>query len=107
MGHSLGGYFAQLAAVKHGAVAHTFNAPGARYEKENSPRKTIINHVRENDLAGRIGQHFGTVLFYPDLDLQVEEYSENALMKGHAVRWLCPQLGPLWKDSLEKLPDIF
>lgn len=69
-GHSLGGAIAQVESARTGYPAETFNAPGMRQTvarmcaDQACPGQNgaqIINHVREKDVVGAIGEHVGRV----------------------------------------------
>lgn len=67
VGHSLGGYMAQMVGHKTGAETHTFNAPGAmtaNYYDSKGHTNNIINHIRSTDLISSWGKHIGIVALY-------------------------------------------
>lgn len=99
--HSMGGYAAQVVALEYGVRAHTFNAPGARFYKENVSSPLIINHVREHDLFGRFGQHYGRVYSYGDEDV-ISKDSGAWISRNHDVENFCPVIEKYWGQSLER-----
>jgi hypothetical protein len=65
VGHSLGGFLAQIVSVRRRVPAVTFNAPGAfseRLPKRDAYR--VDNHVRDKDIVGTFGPHVGGVYTY-------------------------------------------
>ncbi|MEN8196459.1 MAG: ricin-type beta-trefoil lectin domain protein, partial [Pseudomonadota bacterium] len=74
VGHSLGGYLAQVVTAELPVSAGiSFNAPGfgpldrgTMYTPKNSAR-LMENHSRERDLFGNFGKHFGRKIIYHDL----------------------------------------
>jgi hypothetical protein len=69
-GHSLGGFLAQMVAVKHSCVAVAFEAPGAfQYAKAiRWPMREvsgITNYCRPNDVVSNFGIHLGARINLP------------------------------------------
>lgn len=68
IGHSLGGFLAQIVGAHSGKETHTFNAPGAykfvSYLRHTgnifSPRANVTNHISD-ELVSKFGDHFGKV----------------------------------------------
>lgn len=67
VGHSLGGFMAQMVGHQRGAETHSFNAPGAKIENyfdQNGHIDNITNHVRSTDVISNWGKHIGKVALY-------------------------------------------
>ncbi|MES7047964.1 hypothetical protein U6S72_12355, partial [Cutibacterium acnes] len=66
VGHSLGGFHAQMMAVEFGLEAETFNAYGAQglLTRPPRPETRIVNHVRATDAVAAANGHIGEVRIY-------------------------------------------
>ena len=72
-GHSLGGAIAQVESARTGYPAETFNAPGMKQTVERlcaeqtcrgQDGRQVVNHMREADRVGAVGEHVGRVNGY-------------------------------------------
>lgn len=73
VGHSSGGFIAQLVGEDLQLQTTTFNAPGALSCAPNQVKKirsqSLVNYVRDNDVVGRFGTgHLGTVVTWPNFN---------------------------------------
>lgn len=67
VGHSLGGFIAQVLAAEQAVPAVTFNAPGAANYNAKLRGKQIRNVSRKSDVVGTIGKHIGRSVWVADL----------------------------------------
>ena len=87
-GHSLGGFFVQVIAVKRKirrAVA--FNPPGAdNYLKGAKGPRHLTNHARKGDLVGRLGKHTGNLYLYKNAKFKWKRVKRVYLAQNHGMR---------------------
>jgi hypothetical protein len=75
VGHSLGGFLAQILSARRDLPAVTFNAPGAKSERlPKGVTYRVENHVRDKDLVGTFGPHVGGVYTYPHERLVLDNH---------------------------------
>ncbi len=88
VGHSLGGFLAQVLATKRllrRAVA--FNPPGAdRYLNGAKAPGYLTNHARKGDLVGRFGKHTGPLYVYKNAKFKWERVKRLYLAQNHGMR---------------------
>ena len=72
VGHSLGGFIAQVLAAEQAVPAVTFNAPGAANYSPKLRSNQIRNVSRKNDVVGTLGKHIGTSVWVADLKFNPE-----------------------------------
>ncbi len=106
VGHSLGGFLAQLVGFESRLPTITFNAPGAaNYEGAGgmAARRDEIataalegvsdgllsledelvgNHIRAHDLVGMFGDHIGPKVEYPDIE---KSWGLDFLLENHSI----------------------
>ena len=81
IGHSLGGFLAQIVGAHSGKETHTFNAPGANefvsYLRHTGNifglRGNVTNHLSEEWIS-ELGEHFGKVRKYLHDDHKIESF---------------------------------
>lgn len=84
VGHSLGGFLAQVIAAENGVKAKTFNAPGAAaFTTKRS--SSITNYVRNFDMVGGFGIHIGTKVVYPGVQFEPLNYKERYVIRNHSM----------------------
>lgn len=67
VGHSLGGFIAQVLAAEQAVPAVTFNAPGGANYNKKLKSNIIRNISRKSDVVGTIGKHIGKSVWVKDL----------------------------------------
>jgi len=67
VGHSLGGFIAQVLAAEQVVPAVTFNAPGAAHYNAKLKNSRIRNVSRKSDVVGTVGKHIGKSVWVKDL----------------------------------------
>ena len=90
IGHSLGGFLAQIVGAHSGKETHTFNAPGAykfvSYLRHTgnifSPRANVTNHISD-ELVSKFGDHFGKVQKYLHDSHSIESFYKYLKRYGY------------------------
>jgi len=88
VGHSLGGYLAQVVGAQEKIGAHAFNGPGAagaEIPPAGKLEQPILNHIRKHDLAGTFGEHIGQVVEYEDVPFELMNLKEPFLVRNHSM----------------------
>ncbi|MDB5101370.1 MAG: hypothetical protein JWM80_5791 [Cyanobacteria bacterium RYN_339] len=91
-GHSLGGFLAQVVAVRASLPATTFNAPGATAYLDPGATAHIVNHMRAHDIVGRVGNHVGNLVLYSDVKVQWTNLKERYVIRNHSIDGLVTDL---------------
>jgi hypothetical protein len=73
IGHSLGGYIAQVIAAERGTKGVTFNAPGAHSYEPKLKGAGVRNFTRAHDVVGQYGTHIGKKRNVHDLPIKNDE----------------------------------
>ena len=88
VGHSLGGFIAQVLAAEQAVPAVTFNAPGAANYNSKLRSTKIRNISRKSDVVGTIGKHIGKSVWVPNLRFNPTKDIVNPagyLVKNHNI----------------------
>lgn len=88
VGHSLGGFIAQVLAAEQAVPAVTFNAPGAANYNSKLRSTKIRNISRKSDVVGTIGKHIGRSVWVPNLRFNPKKDIVNPagyLVKNHNI----------------------
>lgn len=88
VGHSLGGFIAQVLAAEQAVPAVTFNAPGAANYNAKLRNERIRNVSRKTDVVGTIGKHIGKSVWVADLKFNPKKDIVNPagyLVKNHDI----------------------
>jgi hypothetical protein len=99
VGHSLGGFIAQVLAAEEAVGAVTFNAPGAANYNAKLRGRQIRNVSRKNDVVGTLGKHIGSSVWVADLKFDPKKDIVNPagyLNSNHGIGELIKDLGR-WK----------
>lgn len=95
VGHSLGGFIAQVLAAEQNVPAVTFNASGARNYNSKLKSDRIRNVSREGDVVGTLGKHIGRSVWVPDLKFNFKRDKANPasyLVNNHNLAELIKDL---------------
>jgi hypothetical protein len=89
VGHSLGGYLAQVVAAEMRVSAGiSLNAPGfgpkdkGKMYKPKNKSRVMVNLSRERDVVGNFGKHFGRKILYHDVMSAVNHPGNNHGITG-------------------------
>lgn len=100
VGHSLGGFIAQVLAAEQAVPAVTFNAPGAANYNSKLRSNKIRNVSRKSDVVGTIGKHIGKSVWVKDLKFNPKKDIINPagyLVNNHNIADLIKDLRR-WKQ---------
>lgn len=100
VGHSLGGFIAQVLAAEQAVPAVTFNAPGAANYNSKLRSRNIRNVSRKSDVVGTIGKHIGKSVWVKDLKFNPKKDIANPagyLVNNHNIADLIKDLRR-WKQ---------
>lgn len=95
VGHSLGGFIAQVLAAEQAVPAVTFNAPGAANYNKNLKSVRIRNVSRKSDVVGTIGKHIGKSVWVKNLAFKPKKDIANPagyLVNNHNLAELIKDL---------------
>ncbi len=92
VGHSLGGFIAQVIGNENSNFVHTFNAPGAYAYGDLINDKNIYNHMRKNDGIGRFGIHLGKNIIYPNTKMYLAIMPPVYFVKNHTIEFFYKDL---------------
>lgn len=95
VGHSLGGFIAQVLAAEQAVPAVTFNAPGAANYNSKLRSSRIRNISRKSDVVGTIGKHIGKSVWVANLKFNPKKDIVNPagyLVNNHNIADLIKDL---------------
>ena len=88
VGHSLGGFIAQVLAAEQKVPAVTFNAPGAAHYNSKFKSSLIRNVSRKSDVVGTMGKHIGKSVWVKNLAFKPKKDIVNpagCLVNNHNI----------------------
>tara|TARA_R110002110_G_scaffold11656_2_gene55811 strand:- start:4368 stop:5753 length:1386 start_codon:yes stop_codon:yes gene_type:complete len=88
VGHSLGGFIAQVLAAEQAVRAVTFNAPGAANYNSRLRSSSIRNVSRKSDVVGTLGKHIGKSVWVANLKFKPKKDIVNPagyLVSNHNI----------------------
>lgn len=100
VGHSLGGFIAQVLAAEQAVPAVTFNALGAAHYNDRLKSSRIRNISRSSDVIGTMGKHIDKSVWVKDLAFRPKKDIVNPagyLVNNHNIADLIKDLRR-WKQ---------